>query len=147
MKDDVKFINQLSEQILKLWNEGDMTVLEEIYAPDFVRNLPLGEAADGREAMAAHVAGLRGQYPDLKITIVDKIYDGQTYVSRWRFQGTDLGGTADKTIPPTGKKVDFYGTNIYHLEGDILVDEYVYYDVLGAMQQLGLIPQTAAGDP
>lgn len=143
MKDETVFIEKLSEQILKLWNEGDFTVLKDTYTPDFVRYLPVGEAKDGRDAMARHVSDLRTQYPDLRITIVDKIYDGQTYVSRWRFEGTDLGETESWPVPPTSKKVDFIGTNIYHLEGGKLVDEHVYYDALGVMQQLGLIPESA----
>lgn len=143
MKNDKIFVEKLSEQILKLWNEGDMTVLKEVYAPDFVRYLPVDEPKAGREAMARHVSDLRTQYPDLKITIVDKIYDGQTYVSRWRFEGTDLGETESWPVPPTGNRVDFIGANIYHLEGDKLVEEQVYYDALGVMQQLGIIPESA----
>ena len=108
-----------------------------------MRYLPVGEPKAGREAMARHVSDLRTQYPDLKITIVDKIYDGQTYVSRWRFEGTDLGETESWPVPPTGNRVDFIGANIYHLEGDKLVEEQVYYDALGVMQQLGIIPESA----
>jgi steroid delta-isomerase-like uncharacterized protein len=131
----------LKEQTLKLWNEGDFTVLNELFDPDFVGTEPYQGKIDGREGMAAHVSMLRAQYPDLKITSLEEIFDGRTYVSRWRLEGTDKGDFEGRPVPPTGKKVDFLGTTVYHLEHDKIVEEFRYYDLLLVYQQLGLMPE------
>lgn len=132
----------LKEQTLKLWNEGDFTVLDELFDADFVGNEPYHGEINGRDGMATHVSIVRTQYPDLKITFLEDIFDGRTYVSRWRLEGTDIGDFEGRPVPPTGKKVDFLGTTIYHLEQDKIVEEFRYYDLLLVYQQLGLIPET-----
>lgn len=143
MTKETKYISDLSQSILKLWNEGDMTVLQERFAPDFERHDRFHGDVIGRDGMAEHVHILRTQYPDLKITVHDLVYDGQTFVSHWRFQGTDLGDPGQRPVPPTKKPVDFNGVSIYHFDGDHLVDEQVYYDLLIVMQQLGVVPESA----
>jgi predicted ester cyclase len=132
----------LKERTSKLWNEGDFTVLDELFDAGFVGHEPSQGVINGREGMATHVAGLRAQYPDLKITGLEDIFDGRTYVTRWRYEGTDTGEFEGRLAPPTGKKVDFLGTSIYHLEHDKIVEEFRYCDMLLVYQQLGLIPET-----
>ena len=132
----------LNEQILKLWHEQDYTVLNDLFEPDFVRKEPFQGIIDGREGMAAHVSVLNTQYTDLTISILEDIFDGRSYVTRWRFEGIDEGDYAGRLVPPTGRRVDFLGTSIFHLEDDKIVDELCYYDLLGVLQQLGLMPET-----
>lgn len=143
MNESKEFAHRISSQKLKLWNEGDLSIIEDIFAPGFVRNAPFFPPVEGLEAMATHISNLRIQYPDLLLTTYETIYDGSMLVSRWRWQGTDLGEIEGQTIPPTGKKMDFDGVSLHHVKDGKLLDEYAYYDTLAVMQQLGLLPEMA----
>jgi steroid delta-isomerase-like uncharacterized protein len=134
----------LQELTLRLWNEGDLSVLDELFEPDFVGQEPYQGMINGREGMAGHVSILRTQYPDLNLTIMDDIFDGNTYVTHWRYEGTDEGDFEGRPVPPTGKKVDFQGTSFFHLENGKIVDELRFYDLLQVYQQLGLMPESIA---
>ena len=43
-------------------------------------------------------------------------------------------------IAATGKQVTMTGILIYRIVGDKIVEEWLQYDVMGVMQQLGAIP-------
>ena len=43
-------------------------------------------------------------------------------------------------IPATGKWVEFAGTSVYRLSGAKIVDTLWSYNMLGLLQQLGVVP-------
>jgi predicted ester cyclase len=43
-------------------------------------------------------------------------------------------------IPATGKQVQFSGCSIYHFKDDKIVRQWEFGDLLGFLQQLGVIP-------
>jgi steroid delta-isomerase-like uncharacterized protein len=138
----------LSEQdfvklIYKLWNEGNEAVVEDLLAPGFVRYEPFYGPIKGREAMAKHVTELRTQYPDLQIELDQVLFDGRSFVTHWRYAGTFLGAPSDGSIEPTGKTADYYGASFSHIKDGKLADEYVYYNVLDVLQQIGVMPEVA----
>jgi predicted ester cyclase len=59
-------------------------------------------------------------------------------VWRWTFRGTQQGEL--QGIPPTGKQVTLTGISILCLEGGKAVESRHSVDMLGMMQQLGVIP-------
>ena len=129
--------------IYKLWNEGNEAVVEDLLAPGFIRFEPFYGPIKGREAMAKHVTGLRSQYPDLQIELDQVLFDGQHFATRWRYAGTFLGAPPDGSVEPTGKKAEFFGASFSHIKDGKLADEYVYYNVLDVLQQIGLLPEVA----
>ncbi len=44
-------------------------------------------------------------------------------------------------MPPTGKQVTLTGCTVSHLEEGKVVEQWVYADDLGLLQQLGVVPQ------
>ena len=55
-----------------------------------------------------------------------------------------LGGTHQGEffgIPASGRRVEISGINIDRVEGGKVVEEWASYDLLGAMRQLGAIPE------
>ena len=89
--------------------------------------------------MAEYVRDLRVQYPDLLVTFEEIVFDGEKMVSHWRFKGTDMGMHAASQGPPTGKKVDFKGVDVVHFKDGKIVDDYIYFDQLEILQQLGIV--------
>lgn len=51
----------------RLFNEGDLTVVDEHVRPDYIQHNP--QAPDGRDALRQLVAGLRGLFPDARLAI------------------------------------------------------------------------------
>jgi predicted ester cyclase len=48
-------------------------------------------------------------------------------------------------IAPTGKQVTATGILIYRITGGKIVEEWLQYDVMGLMQQLGAVPTPGQG--
>jgi predicted ester cyclase len=42
--------------------------------------------------------------------------------------------------PPTGKEIEVKGSVFLHVKDNKIVEEFNYVDMLGMMQQLGVIP-------
>ena len=139
MKEKQQFVADLAERANRVWNNGDFMAFEELYAPNVVYQHPGVGTLEGAQGLAEYVRDLRAQYPDLLITIEELIYDGDNLVCHWRFKGTDKGMHAASELPPTGKQVDFHGADVMHLKDGKIVEDYVYFDQMAVMQQLGLV--------
>jgi len=68
------------------------------------------------------------------------IVDGDTAALRWTWEGTHTGALPSLGIPATGKRVRFSGCSIYHFRDDKIVQQWEYGDLLGFLQQLGVVP-------
>lgn len=139
MKERQQFIADLVERANRVWNNGDFMVFNDLYAPDLVCHHPGVGTLEGSQAMAEYIHDLRVQYPDLLFTIEETVFDGEKMVCHWRFKGTDMGMHAASQGPPTGKKVDFKGVDVLHFKDGKIVDDYIYFDQLEVLQQLGMV--------
>jgi steroid delta-isomerase-like uncharacterized protein len=77
-------------------------------------------------------------FPDLYYVIEDLIAEGDRVVARITNTATHKGTL--NGIPPTGTKLTFTGTDIFRVVEGKITDEWSFYDQLGMMQQLGVIP-------
>ena len=128
--------------LLRVFNEvyqgGDVDVIDEICAPDYIYRRAGNPDIHGPEGFKQFAASALAAYPDIQFTVDDMIAVGDKVVSRWTFTGThkgELGG-----IPPTGKRVTQTGITISQLANGKLIECRTFGDVLGGMQQLGVIP-------
>ena len=124
--------------IEQAWNKGYLEVLDEVYTTDFVQHRTPFPHYEGLEAYKEYIAGTREAYPDLQFTIEEIIVEANTTVVWFAFQGTHEKESMMFPIPPTGKKVTMKGCTIGHWVEGKVVEEWVYADWLGLMQQLGL---------
>jgi len=86
---------------------------------------------------------LRAAQPDLHIDVHEMVIEGDPCASRWT-----MGATAAnefRGLPATGKTYVMTGMTFSKLEGDRVVEEWTNYDLLGALQQVGIIPEMAGG--
>ncbi len=123
--------------IEEAWNKGNLDVLDEIYITDFVQHRIPFLDFEGLEAYKQYIIGTRKAYPDLQFTIEEIIVDGGTTAVWFTFRGTHEGESVMFPIPPTGKQVTLKGCTIGHWVEGKFVEEWVYADWLGFMQQLG----------
>lgn len=127
----------------ELYNKGNVDLADEFYAAEYVWHNVSGPDIHGFEGMKEHVAIVRNAFPDIHITADDMIGEGDKVVTRWTIVGTHKGDFAG--IPPTGVQVTFTGILISRLEGGKIVEEWENSDVLGLLQQLGVIPTSGQG--
>ena len=125
--------------IEEVFNQGNMSAIDELVAPDFVEHeeLPPG-IPTGREGLKQMTMMLRSAFPDFKATIDDMLAEGDKVVVRMTWTGTHKGEFMG--MPPTGKRVSFGVIDIVRFDGDKFVEHWGLMDSAGMMQQLGAVP-------
>ncbi len=120
-------------------NQGDLAVVDEIYAPSYVRHVIGMPDIVGREAEKQFASAVRAGFPDIHFTIEDCNVDGNKLFVRWKANGTHQGEYMG--IPATGKPVTVAGMAIHRIEEGQFQESWDIVDNLGMLQQLGLVPE------
>ena len=120
------------------WNKGNLTVIDQVYAPNFVQHEPSPMQVTSSEALKQYVGGYLAAFPDLHFTIDDLVAEGDKVVWRFTSRGTQTGPFMG--MPATGKTGNITGLVMFRLENSRIVEGWVNIDTLGLLQQLGVIP-------
>ncbi len=124
-------IRRLAEAV----NKGNLDVVDEIFASDYVRHDPSALLGDvGREEYKQVFTNLRRAFPDAHWTMEDLFADGDTVIGRWTFTGTHKGRFYN--IPPSGKKVTYPIIAIYRIADGKIAEDWHIFHTLGLWQQL-----------
>ncbi len=95
----------------------------------------------GTERLSISLAQVRGiarkTFPDLRLTIIDLLVEGDKVAVRWILHGTDLGGYDNHL--PTGKPIRMTGISMLRLENDSIMEEWIEVDIAGMLRQLGYV--------
>ncbi|QIY60582.1 ester cyclase [Streptomyces sp. RPA4-2] len=102
-------------------NQGDFSVVDEIYSPDMVDHQPLPGAPEGLEGVRYTIAGLREGFPDLHVTIEDMSAHGDHVVIHNTWRGTHLGDFLGAA--PTKQVIEFTGVVVWRLLDNGLIAE------------------------
>lgn len=120
------------------WNNGDLAVVDELVAPDFVDHAAPPGLPPGAEGHKVLIKLYREAFPGMHLTINELLADGDKVIVRWAATGTHLGPLFG--IPPTGKKINVDGIGIRRYSDGKMVVLWNVFDQMAMMQQLGLIP-------
>jgi len=129
---------------LAIWNDGDLDLVDGLYAPDFVWHVvDMGEDVVGIAAFKELVTGFRTAFPDFHVTFDEVLVAGEKTVIRWTMTGTNTGPLQD--LPPSGQPVRLRGVAISRAVDGVTVEVWQYYNQLSMFQQMGmtLTPPTA----
>jgi steroid delta-isomerase-like uncharacterized protein len=91
--------------------------------------------ADGHKTF---MSGLLAAFPNSRFIVDDVIAEGDKVAVRHRLQGThqaELQG-----VPATGKQVEVNGIVIFRIENGKIAEAWLNADIMGMMQQLGIVP-------
>jgi steroid delta-isomerase-like uncharacterized protein len=127
----------LVEKDQKIWNEGDMAMVDEIIATDYVEHsagIPQNDIV-GIDAFKKRVTDLLSEFPDFNVTVEELIVKDDKIVWRWIVTGTNTGTLSD--VPPTGKKMQFEGIGILYIVDGKIVERVMYYNQAAQLVQLG----------
>jgi predicted ester cyclase len=120
-----------------LWSQGDQSIAEEIFDPEFRDldpNWPSG-AAGGIGAMKEKLTFYFNTIPDWKFIVVKQLVMGDHVVCHWNGTGTHQGEYAG--VAPTGKPITLEGVSIFTCRNGKIVEQIIYYDLLGMLRQMG----------
>ncbi len=124
--------------IEEVWSKANLAVIDELLATNFVLHNPPPEVAPDLEGYKQWVSMTHAGLSNLHSTIEDLIAEGDKVASRWTASGTHQGELMG--IAPTGKQVTVTGISIDRIVGGKIAEEWGEMDMLGMMQQLGVIP-------
>ncbi len=124
----------------EIWNGGRTEVIPEIAGAGYVRHDPaLPQPTNGPRELEQAVTLYRTAFPDLNIEIIEMHSAGDMVVARWRATGTHRGDLMG--IAPTGKRGEVTGINLHRFSDGKITDEFVEWDQLSLLRQLGVIPE------
>jgi predicted ester cyclase len=122
----------------ELLNGGDLSVADELVAPDFVNHEAPPGMDRGPDSMRGLATMLRTAFPDLHFTIEELVADGDTVAGRLTMSGTHEGPLMG--MPPTGRSVRQNPMHFVRFRNGKAVEHWEVRDDLGMMRQMGVIP-------
>jgi predicted ester cyclase len=128
------------------WSKGNVDVADRLVSPDFtVPGAGGQDVKSGPEGVKELVRTWRRAFPDGKMAVLDDIAEGDLVGVRLLWTGTHTGDFYG--APPTGNKVSCASIGIDQVRDGKIVGGWGELDMLGLMQQCGMIPKVGPGAP
>jgi predicted ester cyclase len=126
----------------EVFNGKNPDAIDELFAATYVAHPPsgLGPVLDP-EGMKQFACMFLTAFPDFYLTFDDEIAEGDKAILRLTAAGTHLGEFMG--IPPTGRQATWTGISIARVAGGKIMEHWGEQDILGLLQQLGVIPTAA----
>lgn len=118
------------------YSKGNLAVIDEIFAADFIDHDPELGLTGNREGFKQAIRAIRDVFPDIRGKLEDSIAEGDKVVERWTVTGTHQGEFMG--IPPTGKQISMPTIVITRFSGGKAVERWSAHDMLGMVEQLGV---------
>ena len=134
--DDNRAVTQLFFE--EVWNKGDLDAVDDLMTRDFVDHAAPPGVPSGPEGAKQVFSMYRTAFPDFRLSVEDLVAEDDKVVARWVTHGTHQGELMG--IPPTGKPVTVTGIDVFQFAGGKMAEHWAEFDMLGLMQQLGVIP-------
>ena len=125
------------------FNKKDVETLAQVFTDDYVLDFPGGPTGQGVEGIKQATAGFMAAFPDLHFTIDDLFAEGERVAWRWTMTGTHQGNLGP--FPASGKPVTLSGISLFRLRDGKIVEDKVRADMVGLLQQIGVIPAPGQG--
>ncbi|MEJ2617731.1 MAG: ester cyclase, partial [Ignavibacteriaceae bacterium] len=135
----------VEEQWLKLWNNGDLSIADEIFTEDFVSHIPQFDNVNNLASYKAEVAKTGNDIENFHSKIDDIISEGDKAAARFSASGIYNGKIGNVQV----KDVNYTNTwiIIFRFKEGKIAEEWWQFDNLGVFQQFGIIPPSNEGLP
>ncbi len=132
------------EEFYARFNAGDLEGATAVFKPDVESTEPALGTVRTVQEWREYGEAFRRAMPDARLMIVSAIESGNTIAVEGRFSGTHTGPLASPQgeIPPSGRSIDIPYADFFELEDGRVARHRVYYDQLGMLTQLGLVPES-----
>src|SRR5215208_964668 len=124
------------------FGQGKTELVDELLHSDFVCYDPNSETGEirGTDTIKGEIEYFHSAVPDLTFTVEDQVAEGDKVVSRYTARGTHEGEFFG--VAGSGNRIEMTGIQIDRFdESGKMIEEWPEYDLLGAMRQMGAIPE------
>lgn len=119
----------------ELWNNGDLSVADELIDIDAVNHDPAGPRLGmGPEATKRLVTMYRNAFPDLVLQTEHLIAESRMVAIHWISSGTHRGEFLGAA--PSGKRVLVDGISILQVDRGKISEVFTNWDTLSVMRQI-----------
>jgi steroid delta-isomerase-like uncharacterized protein len=116
----------------------DVAAMDELVAADVVDHSAHPGQAPGITGYRQSVQMLLDAFPDAQWSIEDMLAEGDRTATRFTMRGTHQGPLLD--LPPTGSPITFSGIVMSRYQDGKIAEEWMQWDMLGLLRQLGAVP-------
>ncbi len=116
---------------------------DALTAADAKTEAPGAPALTTREQARAYTQGFITAFPDLHFDVALTVAQADYVVVNWVAIGTHTGPLttpSGATVPPTGRKATVPGSSTLEIKGGQVTHNWIYWDMVGLLGQLGLMP-------
>jgi steroid delta-isomerase-like uncharacterized protein len=140
---------KLDEKNFEAWNAHDVDASLANYSDDIVwMDVGIPEPLRGKEAVRQYVQGWFSAFPDIQLTVTNRLVTEDRVAGELEWVGTQSGPLAlapgAPALPPTGKKVMGKATYFVRVKDGKAAEVHTYPDNAGLMMQLGLMSMPGA---
>ena len=134
-------MKDLARRSLELWAGGNTDDPAKVFAADYVNHqepaavggVKAVDLADWKDI----VSGCHQAFPDLEVTILMQIAEGDLVATRWQFSGTQTGEYLGHK--PSGKRATWTGVQIDRVADGKIVESWVDWDKYRMFEALGFV--------
>ena len=124
------------EEHVRLENDHDFAACVDTFGRARYEVVAGDETFDGVARVTQFLNENRRAFPDFRFTASRISPSTEAVIVEGRFTGTQNGFW--RGLPPTGRRVDIPMCVVFDFEGDVMVNERLYFDLGTAPQQLGV---------
>src|SRR5690348_10610019 len=128
--------------IEEVTNKGDIAAVPQYVTEDFREHYPPPGVPDGIAGAIALVKVFKDNFEGYRFEIEELLAEGDRVLVRGWGSGTHTGPFLG--IPPTGKTIRFRAAHVFQVVDGKLAARWAYPDMLGMLQQLGVVPMPGA---
>jgi steroid delta-isomerase-like uncharacterized protein len=130
-------------QGIEAFNRGDWDEIRARYAPGFVaEETGTGRRMEGADEVIRALQAWKTALPDVTGEVVGVAVDGNTAVLEIVWRGTHTGplATPSGELPASGRRIETWATMWLRYDGELLVHQRHYLDMLTMLTQIGVLP-------
>ncbi len=133
--EDAKAI--LQSQMTTIWNSGNVAMIDDSHAADFVRHHPVSmmpAMVTGIDEMKEYVTSVRETYKGFNVEVHNVIMDGNLAAVRWTVTGTHQESGADVSLD---------GISMLRMVEGRAAEEWVAWDTKSVLDQISANAETS----
>ncbi|GAA0410469.1 hypothetical protein GCM10009530_73700 [Microbispora corallina] len=130
---------ELADEVLSAVNDHDVDRVLRCFRSDAVLVTPIG-VAEGREQIAWYYEHLIKGFPDICMTVWNKVTCSDPAFTEWTLTGTHTGPFLlpdGEVLEGTGRRITVRGCGACTVEDGRIVTHRDYFDQLELLSQLG----------
>jgi steroid delta-isomerase-like uncharacterized protein len=139
--------SSIIRKLFEGFNANDVDAIGALAADDYVLiDCATGEKYSGPDGARQNAEGWLTAFPDVKIELLNVIASGDWAIAECVGRGTNSGPmqTPMGEVPATGKDMELHFCSLIKVRDGKIVEGRDYYDAMTIVNQLGLMPESAA---